>query len=192
MTLEMAGNGTTDLLGDAIARAKQGDRDAIQFLYIRFADGVHECIERLVHDPHDAEDLTQTVFIKLIRVIHRYEDRGVPFVAWINRVARNTALDHLRVARRVVPFGEVRDEALPNGEFDYERLWSLRDALGQLPAAQREVFVLRQFAGLSPVEIAERLGKSEGSVHGLHHRARGTMRSALRELDTSPAVSNAG
>jgi RNA polymerase sigma-70 factor (ECF subfamily) len=192
MTREMAGNGTTDLLGDAIARAKQGDRDAIQFLYVRFADGVHKCVERLVHDPHEAEDLTQTVFIKLIRVIHRYQDRGVPFAAWINRVARNTALDHLRAARRVVPCEEVRDAAPGSGELDYERLWSLRAAIGQLPAAQREVFVLRQFAGLSPGEIAERLGKSEGSVHGLHHRARGTLRSALRELDPSPVVSSTG
>jgi RNA polymerase sigma-70 factor (ECF subfamily) len=191
MTIRMAGSGRADLLGEAIARAKDGNRDAIHFLYIRYADGVRACIEWIVRDPHEAEDLTQAVFIKLMLVIHRYEDRGVPFAAWINRVARNTALDYVR-ARRQVPCEDVRGAESGGAELDYERLWSLRAAIEQLPAAQREVFVLRHLAGLSPGEIADRLGKSEGSVHGLHHRARGSLRAVLRELDASPVVSTAG
>jgi RNA polymerase sigma-70 factor, ECF subfamily len=177
----------TELMGEVIARAQEGDRDALHFLYVRYADGVYCCIERIVRDPHDAEDLTQTVFIKLIKVIRRYEDRGLPFSAWINRVARNTALDHLR-ARRLVPCEDVVPASSGQEQLDQERLWSLRAALEELPAAQREVLVLRHFAGLSPSEIAERLGKSEGSVHGLHHRARGSLRSALLELEASPVT----
>lgn len=191
MTIRMAGSGRADLLGEAIERAKDGNRDAIHFLYIRYADGVRACIEWIVRDPHEAEDLTQAVFIKLMLVIHRYEDRGVPFAAWINRVARNTALDYVR-ARRQVPCEDVRGAESGEAELDYERLWSLRAAIEQLPPAQREVFVLRHLAGLSPGEIADRLGKSEGSVHGLHHRARGSLRAVLRELDASPVVSTAG
>lgn len=174
--------------GEVIARAQDGDRDALHFLYVRYADGVYACIERIVRDPHEAQDLTQTVFMKLMRAIRLYEDRGLPFAAWINRIARNTALDYLR-ARRSVPCEEVRPPGEGDDNLDCERLWSLRDALSRLPAAQREVLVLRHIAGLSPVEIAERLGKSEGAVHGLHHRARVALRAALVELDASPVTS---
>jgi RNA polymerase sigma-70 factor, ECF subfamily len=183
----MTPQGTDDLHGEVIARAKRGDRDALHFLYVRHADGVYNCIRRMVHDRHEAEDLTQAVFVKLIRVIHTYEDRGLPFAAWIHRVARNTALDHLR-ASRTVPCEEVRPEGTSSEATDYERLWSLRDALEELPDTQREVIVLRHIAGLSPSEIAERLGKSEGSVHGLHHRARRALRSALIERGTGPVT----
>jgi RNA polymerase sigma-70 factor (ECF subfamily) len=140
---------------------------------VRFADQVHSCVQRVVRDPHEAEDLTQTIFTKLLRVIGSYEDRGLPFSAWIMRVARNTALDRVP-GYRLVPCEEVRSPAATaDGEVASERLSSLRAALERLPAAQREVVVLRHIAGLSPIDIAERLGRSEGSVHALHHRARG-------------------
>jgi RNA polymerase sigma-70 factor (ECF subfamily) len=105
-------------------------------------------------------------------------------------VARNTALDHLR-ASRVIPCEEVRPTEDSDEEADYERLWSLREALEELPQTQREVLVLRHIAGLSPSEIAKRLGRSEGSIHGLHHRARGALRSALLERETGPVTSSA-
>jgi RNA polymerase sigma-70 factor, ECF subfamily len=186
----IAPQGRTPLHAEVIERAKRGDRDALHFLYVRHADGVNACIRRMVQDRHEAEDLTQAVFVKLIRVIHTYEDRGLPFAAWINRVARNTALDHLR-ASRVVPVEEVRPPDSSSDDTDYERLWSLREALEELPETQREVLVLRHIAGLSPSEIAERLGRSEGSVHGLHHRARGALRSALLERGSGPVTSSA-
>ncbi len=186
----IAPQGPDQMHTEVIARAKRGDRDALHFLYVRYADGVYNTVRRIVHDRHEAEDLTQAVFVKLIRVIHTYEDRGLPFAAWIKRVARNTALDHLR-ASRAIPCEEVRPTGDSNEEADYQRLWSLREALEELPEAQREVIVLRHIAGLSPGEIAERLGKSEGSVHGLHHRARGALRSALLERGTGPVTSSA-
>jgi RNA polymerase sigma-70 factor, ECF subfamily len=181
-----AGHGS-EREASAIARAKDGDRDALHFLYVRYADHVHACVQRIVRDPHEAQDLTQTVFTKLIRVIANYEDRGLPFSAWLGRVARNTALDHVR-ASRMVPCEEVFTGADHSREVATERLSSLREALAQLPEAQREVLVLRHIAGLSPTEIAERLGKSEGSVHGLHHRARGAFVQTLRDLDAAPVT----
>ena len=69
-----------------------------------------------------------------------------------------------------------------------DRLRSLREALQQVPEDQREVLALRHIAGLSPPEIAERLQKSEGSIHGLHHRGRGALRAALAELDAAPVI----
>ncbi|HEY1360108.1 MAG TPA: sigma-70 family RNA polymerase sigma factor [Thermoleophilaceae bacterium] len=171
----------------AIARAKTGDIDALHYLYVRYADSVQTYVRSIVGDHHEAEDVTQNVFAKLMTAIRKYEQRSVPFSAWIMRVARNAALDHLR-ARRHIPCEEVRmsEESYEEGGFD--RIQSLREALERLPEEQREVLVLRHVAGLSPGEIADRLEKSEGSVHGLHHRGRGALREALNELDSGPVT----
>jgi RNA polymerase sigma-70 factor (ECF subfamily) len=114
----------------------------------------------------------------------------VPFSAWILRVARNAALDHLR-ARRQIPFEEVRTTDEGHDEVQFERFHSLREALDRLPGEQREVLVLRHVIGLSPVEIADRMQKTESAIHGLHHRGRGALKAALRELDAAPVVQSA-
>jgi RNA polymerase sigma-70 factor, ECF subfamily len=178
------------LLSDAIARAKEGDTGALHFLYVRFADDVRGYVQSIVNDPHEAEDITHTLFAKLMTKIQRYEQREVPFAAWILRVARNAALDHVR-ARRAIPCDEVRTSDEHGDEAAMERGGALRTALEQLPVEQREVLVLRHIAGLSPGEIAERLGKTESSIHGLHHRGRGALQTALRDLDAAPVTAHA-
>jgi RNA polymerase sigma-70 factor, ECF subfamily len=178
------------LLHRAIAATKAGDTSALHFLYVRFADDVRCYAQSIVRDPHDAEDITQNVFAKLMRAILKYEQREVPFAAWILRVARNAALDHMR-ASRLVPCEEVRASDEGYWQVGFERSQSLRAALERLPAEQREVLVLRHIAGLTPGEIAERLHRSEGSIHGLHHRGRGALRAALTELEAAPVVATA-
>jgi RNA polymerase sigma-70 factor (ECF subfamily) len=180
-----------DLLTQAIARAKQGDISALHFLYVRFADDVCSYVSSIVRDPHDAEDITQNVFAKLMTAIPKYEPREVPFAAWLLRVSRNVALDHLR-ARRQIPFEEIRIDDDGSEQIGFERSQCLRDALNGLPHEQREVLVLRHLAGLSPREIAQRLGKTEASVHGLHHRGRGALQRALREIDVAPVTAAGG
>jgi RNA polymerase sigma-70 factor (ECF subfamily) len=177
----------TELVRRAVVALKQGDRSALQFLYVRYADDVCGFVRSIVRDVHEAEDITQNVFAKLITAIHRYEPREVPFAAWILRVARNAALDHLR-ARRQIPFEEVRTSDDGHEQLGFDRSQSLRAALQRLPQDQREVLVLRHIAGLSPGEIARRLGKTESSVHGLHHRGRGALQDALRELEAAPVI----
>jgi RNA polymerase sigma-70 factor (ECF subfamily) len=177
----------TLLVREATRCAKNGDANAISFLYARFADDVCGYVRSIVQDPHDAEDITQNVFAKLGRAIQKYEPREVPFAAWILRVSRNAALDHLR-ARRQIPFEEVRTDDGGAEEVGFERSQCLREALLRLPPEQREVLVLRHLAGLTPVEIAERLGKTEGSIHGLHHRGRGALKQALVEFEAAPVV----
>lgn len=175
------------LVTEAIARAKEGDMGALHFLYVRFADDVCGYVQSIVRDSHEAEDITQNVFAKLMTAIHKYEAREVPFAAWILRVARNMTLDHMR-ARRQIPFEEVRVDDNGHEQVGFERSQCLRDALSRLPQEQREVLVLRHIAGLSPSEIAVRLGKTEGSIHGLHHRGRGALQHALREMDAAPVI----
>ena len=172
----------------AIAAAKRGDWDGIHYLYVRYADDVVGYVQSIVRDHHEAEDITQNVFAKLITAIERYEERAVPFAAWIMRVARNATLDHMR-ARRQIPVEEVRTTEPCDERLEFEQRQSLKEALAGLPEEQREVLVLRHVLGLSPPEIAERLGKTESSIHGLHHRGRAALKAALIELDAAPASS---
>jgi RNA polymerase sigma-70 factor (ECF subfamily) len=183
------GVGESELVRRAVVELKRGDCSALHFLYVRYADDVRGFVRSIVRDEHEAEDITHNVFAKLVGAIHRYEPREVPFAAWILRVARNAALDHLR-ARRQIPFEEVRTTDEGHEQVGFDRSQSLREAFHRLPQDQREVLVLRHIAGLSPSEIAERIGKTESSVHGLHHRGRGALQAALRELDATPVIAS--
>ncbi|HVR06308.1 MAG TPA: sigma-70 family RNA polymerase sigma factor [Solirubrobacteraceae bacterium] len=171
----------------AIARAKEGDRDALRLLYVRYSDNVYGYVRSIVRDEKEAEDLTQHVFLKLITAICKYDDRGVPFSAWLLRLARNASLDHLR-RRRATPAEEVYGA---DAQFDADALDSARDlhtALDSLPEEQRSVVVMRHVIGLTPPEIALRMGRSESSIHGLHHRGRRALQQELRRLDSAPSI----
>lgn len=173
------------LVSRAISRAKQGDRDAVRFLYLRYADNVYGYVRAIVRDHHDAEDVTQQVFAKLLTAIVKYEQRGVPFVAWLLRMSHNAAVDAVR-ARRCTPVEEIFGPDEPVWDEAPERARSLHAALAALPIDQREVVVMRHVLGLSPVEIAERLGRTNSSVYGLHHRGRRAMCAKLERLDSAP------
>jgi RNA polymerase sigma-70 factor, ECF subfamily len=177
----------TRLVMQAVERTKDGDMEALHFLYVRYSADVLRFVRSLVGDHHEAEDITQNVFAKLMTAIHRYEQREVPFAAWLLRVARNAALDHMR-GRRATPIEEVRVRDDTDAQISFERGHDLRRALEQLPEEQREVLVLRHIVGLSPVEIAATLGKTESSVHGLHHRGRRTLQSTLRDFGATPVT----
>lgn len=185
---ESAGS-ESGLVQAAVARAKDGDMQALHFLYVRFAEDVRRYIESFVRERHQAEDLTQDVFAKLIKVIGKYEPRDVPFSAWILRVARNTALDHLR-SQRTTPCAEISLADDERSQIARQRSADLRQALELMPPDQREVLVLRHIVGLTPVEIADLLGKSESSIHALHHRGRHRFKTKLTELGAAPVVAS--
>jgi RNA polymerase sigma-70 factor (ECF subfamily) len=172
----------------AIARAKEGDREALRLLYVRYSDNVYGYVRSIVRDEKEAEDLTQHVFLKLITAICKYDDRGVPFSAWLLRLARNAALDHLR-RRRATPTEEVYGADTHFDETSLDCARDLRAALDALPEEQRNVVVMRHVIGLTPPEIAERMGRSESSIHGLHHRGRKALQQELRRLDSAPSIS---
>ncbi len=175
------------LVPAAAARAREGDDDALRLLYLLYADNVYGYVLAIVRDEHDAEDITSEVFSRLPRALTRYQAGATPFSAWLLRVARNAALDHLR-AQRSVPRAEVyavTDEAEQPGR---ERLADLRAALAALPADQRQVMLLRLVAGMTPNEVADQLGRSVDAVHALQHRARRKLRRELTDQGWAPAL----
>ena len=184
-------SGMTDLLvRDAVRRTKAGDRGGLEYLYVRYAADVRRHVASVVRDPYEAEDVTQNVFTRLPESIQRYEERSASFSAWLLRVARNAALDERR-KRRPVPASDVQDDArggAVEAAPESESADVVMEALDGLPAEQRAVLLLRHFVGLSPGEIADRLGRSEDAVHCLHHRGRGSARKALARLGATPAT----
>jgi RNA polymerase sigma-70 factor (ECF subfamily) len=172
---------------NAVLRAQAGDADAIRVLYIRYKDNVYGYVLSFVRDQHEAEDITQQVFLKLMSVLHKYRAREVPFTSWLLRVARNVALDHLR-RRRSLLCEEVYDATDQSDQSGDDRRRGLEHALESLPEEQRSVVMLRHLVGLTPGEIAERMGRSESSIHGLHHRARQTLKRELMAIDCGPSA----
>lgn len=174
-------------VSEAVRSAQAGDRDALRFLYIRYADNVRRYVRSIVRDDHDAEDITQLVFAKLMTAIVKYDERAVPFFSWLLRVAHNAAIDQLR-SNRTAPVPEVygADECARGDATDCRE--SLEAALSKLPEEQRSVVLLRHVVGLTPGEIAELMGRTESSVHGLHHRGRRALQVELTRTHTRPST----
>ena len=175
------------LVAAATERAREGDEDALRLLYLLYADNVFGFVVAIVRDEHDAEDITSEVFARLPRALTHYKVSATPFAAWLLRVARNAALDHLR-AQRSVPRAEVHARTDVAEQQAGERLAGLRSALESLPEDQRQVMLLRLVAGLTPGEVAERLDRSVDAVHALQHRARRRMRTELTQAGWAPTA----
>jgi RNA polymerase sigma-70 factor (ECF subfamily) len=172
------------LLAAATTAAQRGDDDALRWLYLRYKDNVYGYVCSIVCDEHEAEDVTQQVFARLLLVLDRYEQRpDVSFTAWLLRLARNAAIDHVRQRRDTVPHEDQETRAAGTANAD---VIDLQEALATLPNEQRHVLVLRHVVGLSPGEIADHLGKTESSIHGLHHRGRHALRRELTRMGLAP------
>lgn len=175
-----AGFGGSNTIGDspeglrqtqlAVARAKEGDVEALRFMYMRYANNVYGHVRSIVRDDYEAEEVTQHVFAQLVTHLDTYDERGVPFFAWLARLARNVAIDH-QGANRSTPVETVTRPDL-RCDTDLDRAPSVKQALCALPSEQREVVVLRHVVGLSPSEIAKRMDRTESPARGLHHRGR--------------------
>ena len=173
-----------DEIEQLVERARQGDEAAFAAIYGAFAVRLYRFFCFRVSSHELAEDLTQQVFVKMIEQLPSYRNRGAPFGAWVFRIARNTWIDQHRTSHPATPLDSLPDhaEGLPGPEetaiqsLDWERV---RAALHRLPDDQREVIVCRFFAELSPAETAALMGRSEGSVRVIQHRALVALRRML-------------
>jgi RNA polymerase sigma-70 factor, ECF subfamily len=165
-----------------VERAQQDPRRFAD-LYTAYFDRVYAFIARRVPGRLDAQDLTSEVFQQALANLGRYEWRGVPFAAWLYRIAANAVADHhARSARaRTVPSPE--DAGRPEEFRDAERRGSLYRAVRALPDDQRQVIVLRFAEEKTTAEIAATLGRSEGAVKQLQFRAIKALRQRLDEDD---------
>lgn len=174
---------------DLIARAQQGNRAAFGSLYERYMGQIYRYVYYRVSDRDEAEDLTETVFIKAWEALPRYRSRGATFRAWLYRIARNAVIDRHRTRKVVVPLEDAQDwldveSSSPEVAVEQaEESARLGVALSRLPTRLREVILHRFVNGLSHAETAQVMGLRRGHVRVLQHRALNQMRDLLTEVN---------
>ncbi len=179
-----------DEIEGLVERVEQGDPAALGALYDRFAERVYRFSLFRVGNHADAEDLTQRTFLKMIEAMPRYQRRGIPFEAWLFRLARNATIDLMRGRRAHEPLESVHEmrSLAPGPEAAAEQadeLAATRRAMRKLTEEQREVISYRFAAGLTPREIGLLMGKREGTVRALQFRALSAMRRSIRAEEAS-------
>ena len=166
--------------------ARAGDERAFTSLYDEYAPRLYRFLLLRVREPSDAEDLLQRVFLKVIEALPTFEDRGLPFGAWLFRLARNAAIDFERGRRPTVALDELADQPSETpgpAELAQQSRGRarVRQSLEVLTEEQRDVVVYRFLAGLSPAEVGQLMGKREGTIRALQFRALQTLRRLGRE-----------
>ena len=160
-----------------VERGQQGDRDALEELYLIHFDRIYSYLHMSVGNRADAEDLTTQTFLKMLESIGKFRFRSAPFSAWLFRIAHNLAMDHFRAARRWQPEEDVPE---PPGQEELsaedEALHSIGRAsmlelIEGLSHEQQQVLTLKFVFNFGNAEAATILGKTEGAVKSLQHRA---------------------
>ncbi len=167
-----------------IRRAQRHDKMALTQIYEENFDKIYRYVVLKIGDRTEAEDITQQVFINTLKSISSFKWKGIPFSAWLFRIAHNQVVDYWRKkSKRVtVPLDEsIRDEDEPPGillekNMDIEQLVT---ATRRLTEAQREVISLRFAGELAISQVAKIMGKSEGAVKALQHSAIVALRKTL-------------
>ena len=171
-----------------LARARTLDADALAEVHDRYYAPIFRYIAFRVSDRDVAEDLTSEVFLRAWQSLPRYQQRGVPFRAFLFRIAHNALVDQYRQGQHAHPQVQENDPApledmhSPDetliGEMDRQELSRL---LAGLRADYRTVLVLRFLSQLSPVETAAVMQRTPGAVRILQHRALEALRQKLLE-----------
>jgi RNA polymerase sigma-70 factor (ECF subfamily) len=168
-----------------VERAQHGDRDALEQLYLLHFDRIYSYLRVSVGNRHDAEDLATQTFLRMLESIGRFRRQSAPFSAWLFRIAHNLTVDHFRARRRELVEDEVPE---PLGEEESSAEEQALDSMAQagmlglieeLSAEQRQVLALKFVFGFDNLEIAGILGKTEGAVKSLQHRALASLEKQL-------------
>ena len=169
-----------------LQEAQAGNPDAYGQLYELYAPVVFRFLFAHLDDRMDAEDLTVEVFLRTWRSLNTYRDQGVPFAAFLFRIARNALIDHYRRTRKVEQPLSLEEELVSDpqaepGEAVLENLerQEIRQILDKLREDYRTVLILRFLSDLSPEETAQIMGKSTGAVRVLQYRALAALRKLL-------------
>ena len=173
-----------------VERAQRGDRDALEELYLIYFDRIYSYVHMSVGNRHDAEDLTTQTFLKMLESIGKFRFQSAPFSAWLFRIAHNLAMDHFRAARRWQPEEEVPE---PQGSEEASAEDEALQAIGRgsmleliegLSHEQQQVLTLKFVFNFGNAEAATILGKTEGAVKSLQHRALASLQKQLAKTPT--------
>jgi RNA polymerase sigma-70 factor (ECF subfamily) len=178
-----------------IRLAQKGDEAACAALYDRHYDAVYRYCFYRVADAEVAQDLTAEVFVRMVEKLETFQVRGRPLLAWLYTIARNLIYDLHREngKRQQVPLDEEA-QRLPDADIDLARHVDGRIAAERLAAAmehlteeQRQVIMLKFMEDLDNARVARLLGKTEGAVKSLQHRALGALRRVLQRENSHEA-----
>lgn len=200
LTATTSDHATTDPFAgesdQALARRAKTDREAFGALYERHVTAIYRYVFYRVGDIEDAEDLTARVFARALKHIHNYNDRGVPFTAWLYRIAHNVVANfHRDNSRRPsVPLDEVEALREPASQVDHadadQRIDSERDrqrllqAIRMLPEERQHLIVLKFVEQLQNAEIGQIMKRSEGAIKSLYHRTLLQLREIMDEMES--------
>jgi RNA polymerase sigma-70 factor (ECF subfamily) len=168
-----------------VERAQAGDRAALEELYLLHFDRIYSYLHLTVGNRHDAEDLTNQTFVKMIESIERFQWRTVPISAWLFRIAHNLAMDHFRAGRRWQPEEEPpeppgsTERSAEEAAFNSIGRKSMLAMIEELSPDQQQVLTLKFLFGFANADAAAILGKTEGAVKSLQHRALASLQRQL-------------
>ena len=167
-----------------VRRAQQRDEGAFTQLYEEHFDKIYRYVALKIGNKTEAEDMTQQVFLNALQSISSFKWKGIPFSAWLFRIAHNQVVDYLRkkTKQATAPLDEslVSSDSNPQLMAEYKLdIEQLVSATKQLTRAQREVISLRFAGELSIAQVAKVMGKSQGAVKALQHSAIVALRKAL-------------
>ena len=173
-----------------IQRAKT-DPEAFGELYERYIDRIYKYVYYRTGNVADAEDLTARIFERAMNHIANYQDQGVPFSAWLYRIAHNLVAnwhrDHSR--RTFLALDDVSQLTMTDHGPEFvaqlmEDKEALRESISRLPVDRQELLMLKFIERLSNAEIGEIMGRSEGAIKSLYHRTLLSLREELVGLET--------
>jgi RNA polymerase sigma-70 factor (ECF subfamily) len=167
-----------------LERARTYDAQALAEIYDRHAAPIYGYLYRMLGDAAQAEDLTSEVFVKLLQALHTNRAPRDRLQGWLYRVAHNLAMDWFRRQKKAsgVPLAEelVADDGQPSDLVEDKQIkQQLRAGIGRLTSDQQRVILLRFAEDLPLVDVARLMGKSEGAVKTLQHRAVSRLRKLL-------------
>jgi RNA polymerase sigma-70 factor, ECF subfamily len=180
-----------------LAELAKSDQEAFGELYKRYVDKIYNYIYYRTSNQHDAEDLTARVFFRAMAHIKNYTDRGVPFQAWLYRIAHNLVANwhRDRGRRKIIPLDEfvtstLRSEAPDRYTEDQEEREQLMKAIRHLPPERQQLLVLKFVEHYSNAEIGEIMDRTEGAIKSLYHRTLLALRDELQMQQISHRLSD--